>query len=200
MKTTMTHFLASVVFAANTGGGSAKAAAAPAAAKPKMNFSIGEIMQPGSIPLPTAAKRSGNSGVFPYDKLEVGAWFGIKGRTAESMSSTISSANKRFREFDNSFEIGVPTGETDPATGLPATVNKRMCKRFEAFDKKDVKGAEQHDYDVFVFRMQNVAYEPPKPKKGAAPTPGTGNTVAGAAVPQPGAVSSTGQLLPGATG
>lgn len=49
------------------------------------------------LTMPKVESKRGIASVYPFDKLEVGACFGVKNKTAKQLSAVISNAHRRFR-------------------------------------------------------------------------------------------------------
>ena len=92
---------------------------------------------------PPESRRGGFASQFPFDKLEVGESFGVKGRDKRGISSAVSNANRKFRK-----DI---TNEQNIVTGT------EQIKHFIAFDvtpeiAKAIKGTEAEGATVLVQR------------------------------------------------
>lgn len=138
----------------------------PAAAKPRVEPQLTAVVS--GITMPTRTTKRGSTSVFPFDTLvNVGDAFGIKNRTAKSLSSIISNANKKamvkktdaagavvFKMVELKDANGVVVGQT--ATNEPEMI---PGKRYAAFDVekgsdlfKAIKGTDLEGSTVLVFR------------------------------------------------
>lgn len=140
-------------------GGNAPAGNAPgaAAAKPeKTDFKIVGIS--AAVPLPARTSNRGSKSKFDFDKLEVGHSIGIIGRTAASLASTISGANRKYMEpkkdsngavvYKTQELVGADGTKTVVPTSEPETVATR---HFFAFDIENPE-ADPDKATVRIFR------------------------------------------------
>lgn len=91
--------LSSIAFAKAGGAGSPTPIPSPAPIAAAASADLSDLVTAiiDNVPLPE--KRAGGRGgesLYPFDKLEIGQSFGVKGKTAKGMASTVSSANKRY--------------------------------------------------------------------------------------------------------
>lgn len=112
-----------------------------------------------AVPMPEIVSKRGSKSKYPFDQLtEVGMSFGVKGRTAQSLASVVSSQNRKHKQVKTD-ENGNTVYETItrtnpdgtklevPNTDKPVT---EVLKKFYAADvdaKTDPDGA-----SVRVFR------------------------------------------------
>lgn len=111
-------YLASVQPAAPAAGfaASAPVAAAETVAKVRPSFSIDK-----GVPVPATRRFGSNPGIYPFDTMEVSDSFFVpatedRPNVAKSMASTISSANKRYKESGKKFSVR--NVEADVVTGV----------------------------------------------------------------------------------
>lgn len=134
------------------------AIAAPAAApaKPRILQNVTAIRADVLPPVKAATKRGGGTGpgeTYPFEKLEIGQSFGIVGRNAKRMNSTVYSAMARFGTVAPKVDkAGAPV--LNKKTGKPQmTLNRtRVFKAFDVDPTTDVDGA-----TVRIFRMADAA-------------------------------------------
>jgi hypothetical protein len=145
-KTIFTNAAALACFAA---AGAASGAAAPAA---KAGPIVTGIRKASEIKLPERTTKRGSVSVFPFDQLtEAGMSFGLKDRTAKSLSSVVSNQNRRNMtdKKDDAGNIVFKTKTVKDAAGvetvMPTQDAERVAvKRFFAIDvdaKSDPDGA-----------------------------------------------------------
>ena len=96
-----------------------------------------------TIAMPVIERRNGAESMYPFNTLEVGQAFGVKGKDKRGMGSPVSNANRKNK-----------TEMTDPSTGAKSTV---QSKHFVAVDvnadlTKQIKGTPLEGSTVLVFR------------------------------------------------
>lgn len=127
----------------------ANAGAAPAA---KAAPAVTAVRPAAEIKLPERKSRRGSTSVFPFDALtEIGMSFGVKDRTAASLSSVVSNANRKnqVNKTDDNGAIVYKTKTVKDAAGVETVMPtqdpvKVAAKRFYAIDvdaKTDPDGA-----------------------------------------------------------
>jgi hypothetical protein len=113
--------MSSIAFAAadkSSGGGTPKPTPIATGGNAATAAAATEFVIADNIPLPppSSGGRGGNT-LYPFDKLEVGQSFGVKGKTKKGMASTVSSANNRYLEV------------VKDAAGKPVMVDGKEVKR-----------------------------------------------------------------------
>ncbi len=110
------------VAARATAAGIAAVGGTVAAAAPAVNKSAFAVDK--GVPMPAQRRGGRNSGIYPFDSMDVNDSFFIEAtearpNVAKSMASTISSANKRYKNEDGTHErkFSVRNVEKDSVTG-----------------------------------------------------------------------------------
>lgn len=165
MKTTARLLLASTVVAMPR----AFASNPPADASKTKEARVEPVLTAvhSGIAMPVTTSNRGSKSIYNFDGLvNVGDAFGVKNKTAASLSSIVSNANKKAMQnkTDATGATIYKTKEiTDPTTGakvtVPSTEAERVStKKFKAFDvtpamAKDIKGTPLEGSKALVFRI-----------------------------------------------
>lgn len=139
--------------------------AAPKVAKPKDATPI-IVTGVASLPQPERTNRRGNGSAFPFASLvAVGQCFGVKNRTAKSLSQIISTQNRKNTtdKRDENGNVVYKTKKVKSAEGVETVMpsnepEKVPTKHFYAFDvtkeyaEQHLKGTDLEGSSVLVFR------------------------------------------------
>lgn len=80
-----------------------------------------EIMTGIELPDIKPTTRVGAASVYPFDKMEVGAIFGVKDRNKKGVSPAVSNANRKYKQ-NVTDDAGNTVYETKPLIGADGTV------------------------------------------------------------------------------
>lgn len=101
------------------------------------------------ISMPAIKRGGGQKSPYPWETLEVGQCFGVKGKTKREMSSAITNANRKGKEAKVDGE-----GNAVMNDGKPVIVINRHFAAFDVDAKltAEIKGTDLEGSTVLVFR------------------------------------------------